>query len=151
MKQVSIILEIDTLKPTYNKLSAKFRKEVINGRIISWQKYVSTLSINTPVQKIWQKFRTINGSYTKPPRQALLYNGQRVHDVQDISNTLGQHIRNISCDLNLDEHSENIKKKHEAAPLNFETNEDLIYNKRFTMLPKPGLVGKVTMFCREYC
>ena len=50
-KMITILIEIDALKPEYNKLSAKFRKEVIQGRIISWRQYVSEISSNTPVKK----------------------------------------------------------------------------------------------------
>ena len=76
-KLISIIIEMDVLKPLYNKLSAKFRKEVIKGRIISWKSYISSISSNTPLQKIWQKFRRISGTYSRPPRHPLLCNGQK--------------------------------------------------------------------------
>ena len=39
-KLVTLVMELDTLKPLYNKLNAQFRKAVINGKIISWRKYV---------------------------------------------------------------------------------------------------------------
>ena len=131
-KIIDISIEISVLKPYFNKISAKFRKEAIRGRIISWQKYVSTISENTSIKKVWQKFRSINGTNKRPPRHALIQNGLSIHDPYEISNILGRNIENISSTTNLDNHFKTIKMREEAIPLNFETLEDIYYNKRFT-------------------
>ena len=129
---VTISLEINLIKPHYNKISAKFRKEVIQGKIISWQKYISSITEKTPIHKIWEKFRKINGAYTKSPRHPLLHNGIKVYDNKQIANILGGTIAHISSFNNLDEHFKKTKYKVESVPLNFETEEDLFYNKQFT-------------------
>ena len=129
---VDITIEISLLKPHYNKICAKFRKEAIRGKIMSWQKYVESISNNTSISKVWQKFRKINGTNSCVPRHALLHNGIRVHDPKDISNILGNSIAKISSINNLDAHFRTIKTREEAVPLNFESVDDLYYNRNFT-------------------
>ena len=131
-KIVDIAVEVSILKPYFNKISAKFRREAIKGKIISWQKYVSSISETTSIQKIWQKFRSINGSHIKSPRHALYQNGSMVHDNLEISNILGRNIEKISSIGSLDAHFREIKNREEAIPLNFDTLDDIFYNKRFT-------------------
>ena len=131
-KLISIAIEISVLKPYFNRVSAKFKKEVIKGKIMSWQKYVTSISETTSIQKVWQKFRSINGSYARSPRHALLQNGSLIHDTKEISNILGRNIESISSIHNLDIHFRDIKIREEAIPLNFETIEDVYYNRKFT-------------------
>ena len=131
-KLVNIVIEITVLKPHYNRISAKFRKEAIKGRIMSWNKYVSTISDTTSISKVWEKFRKINGSHVRSQRHALLHNGQLVHDSATISNILGRNIAAISSITNIDDHFKAIKSREEAIPLNFETLEDIYYNQKFT-------------------
>merc|ERR1711915_29175 len=113
LKMTIILLEIDELKPLYNKISAKFRKEVIKGKIISWRKYVSDLSYNTPIKKIWEKFRKINGSHIRPPRHAILKDGNKILNSKEISNVIGENLAKVSSEENLDEHFRTKKNKME--------------------------------------
>ena len=131
-KLIALAIEISILKPHFNKISAKFRKEAIRGRITSWQKYVNSLSDYTSTSNVWEKFRKINGSYTKSPRHALLHNGVRIHDTHEVSNILGRNIEYISSIHNLDVHFRTIKTRTEKIPLNFDTLEDIYYNRKFT-------------------
>ena len=131
-KIIEIAIEISVLKPYFNKISAKFRREAIKGRIMSWQKYVSSISETTSIKKIWQKFRSINGSYSARPRHALIHNGSSIHDTYEISNILGRNIENISSINNLDAHFKAIKRREESIALNFDTLDDIYYNKSFT-------------------
>ena len=108
-KLVNIVIEIKLLKPYYNRISAKFRKEAIKGKILSWNKYVSTISETTPISKVWEKFRKINGSHIRTQRHALLHNGQLVHDNATVSNILGRNIEAVSIVINIDDHFRTIK------------------------------------------
>ena len=132
-KMITILLEIDTLKPFYNKLCAKFRKGVIQGKILSWKQYISTITSNTPIKKIWHKFRKINGTFTNPPRHAIIQNGNKFFDPQEVSNLLAKNFANISSVNSLDEHFRKIKSKAEVKQLNFETIADIYYNRSFSM------------------
>ena len=134
LKMVTIVLEIDTLKPLYNKLSAKFRKEVIQGKIISWRKYVSSLSSHTPIKQIWEKLRKINGKFNTSSRHAIINNGSKIIDTYEICNILGDNFEKVSSNNSLDEHFRKIKSTTEKIPLNFETLEDIYYNRRFSMI-----------------
>ena len=127
-------MELDTLKPLYNKLNAQFRKEVITVKIIPWRKYVSSLSSDNPIQKIWEKFRKINGHCSTSSRYALISNGRWIIDTYEISNILGDNFQQISSNTNLDVHFRDIKSSAERRPLNFETAADIYYNKKFTMV-----------------
>ena len=133
IKMVTILIEIDTLKPIYNKLCAKFRRGVIQGKIISWRQYVSGISSQTPIKKIWEKFRKINNSYGNSQRHAIIQNGQKIFDPLEISNILGKLYADISSVDSLDEHFRKIKRKTESKVLNFETVQDLYYNRIFSM------------------
>ena len=66
-KLVILAIEINVIKPMLNRTSAKFKKAVKEGKIISWRKYVSSLSSGTPIKNIWHKFRKINGNHTQSP------------------------------------------------------------------------------------
>ena len=131
-KLVEIAIEISVIKPLYNKICARFRKEVIKGKITSWHKYVSSISDTTSMSKVWEKFRKINGSHIRCQRHAILHNGQMVHDSTAISNILGRSIEQISSVTNIDAHFQTIKTREESTPLNFETLDDIYYNQKFT-------------------
>ena len=132
-KLVALSIKISHLKPTYNKTVAIFRKEVIQERKTSWTNYVSSISSNTPIKQIWHKFKKINGTYIRPPRHPILQNGHRIHDPKEISNIIGRQFESVSSEDNLDVHFRNIKNKAEKKIINFETNDDIIYNKLFVM------------------
>ena len=91
------------------------------------------ISENTSITKVWQKFRKINGSHISSPRHALLQNGIRIHNTKDISNILGRSIEYISSNDNLDAHFRSLKTRAEAVPINFETMDDIYYNRRFVV------------------
>ena len=131
-KLIDLAIEISVLKPYFNRISAKFRRETIKGKIISWQKYITNISETTSMKKVWQKFRSVNGTHSRMQRHALMYNGTIVHDMYEISNILGRNIQKISSIDNLDDHFKAIKIREENIPLNFETLDDLYYNSKFT-------------------
>ena len=131
---VNIAIEIETLKPCLNKISAIIRKALIENRRSSWRNYVTNLPEDTTNQKLWHKYRKISGSMIYPPRSPLLFNGTRIHDLHQISNIIGHHLETIGNSLNLDNHFREIKHKQEKIILNFETSEELIYNTPFTIV-----------------
>ena len=132
-KLVSIALEISSLKPQLNRISAKFRKTVIQARKLSWQNYVSNISNNTTNKHLWDKFRKINGKHIQQPRSPLVENGQRIHDIKQISNILSQHFESIANHNNLDQHFRQKRNNSERNIINFETDEKLYYNTPFAV------------------
>ena len=129
---VLIVIEIDHLKPLLNKVSAQFRKKVIDKRKSSWNNYISNFSDNT-IKEMWNKFRKINGKFNRSPRSPIFHNGRRIHDLNEISNIIGRHLESIGNSLNIDEHFQNRKKNQEKIILNFETSQQLYYNNPFTL------------------
>ena len=130
---IDLGLHISVLKPLYNKFSAKFRKAVIQGRITSWRAFVATTSSSTNLHTYWRKFGNIKGKYISPPRYPLRHNGALVHDAFEISNIISRHFASISDFSSMDEYFLRSKHTHERVILNFDTQEDLIYNVPFTM------------------
>ena len=133
-KVVLYSLLIDCIKPLYNKYNAKFRKAVIEGKIISWRNYISNISSKTSIKDIWHKVRKVNGSHIRSPRCPLRVGGEMIHNPCDISNILGKHLEEVSAYANLDAHFKAIRNREERVTLNFETLEHLEYNYAFTMI-----------------
>ena len=79
------------------------------------------------------KFNKISGNHIRPPRFPIIENGKKVHDLQKISNIIGRHFEKISDGFNADKHFKAIKTSSEKVIINFETNEDLFYNQKFSM------------------
>ena len=129
---VSLSIEIDCLKPQLNRVSAIFRKKVIENRRNSWNTYITNLSDNTNQKQLWHRFRKVNGSHIRTPRSPLLHNGIRIHSRQDISNIIGRHLESVGNSLNLEEHFRHKKANAEKIILNFETSQELTYNSVFT-------------------
>ena len=131
-RAVSLSIEIDCLKPQLNRVSALFRKKVIENRRNSWNTYITNLSDNTNQKQLWHRFRKVNGSHIRTPRSPLSHNGLRIHSRQDISNIIGRHLESVGNSLNLDEHFRRKKANAEKVILNFETRQELTYNSLFT-------------------
>ena len=91
-KLVIIAIQISQLKPELNKISAKFRRQVIRSRKNSWETYVSTLSGNVSDKEMWSKFRKITGNHIRPPRFPIIQNGTKIHDLRNISNIIGKYL-----------------------------------------------------------
>ena len=131
-KLVIIAIEINQLKPELNKISAKFRRQVIKSRKSSCETYVSTLSSNVSNKETWNKFRKIVGSHIRPPRFPIIQNGIKIHDLRNISDIIGRHFEEISSS-NLDQHFQSLKRSTERYIINFETDKDLFYNNEFSL------------------
>ena len=135
LQKLAIInISISCIKPLFNKYNAKFRKAVIEGKILSWKSYVSSISDNTSIRDIWHKIRKISGSNVHPPRSSLRIDGISYHNPKDISNILGKHLADVSAYSNLDAHFKSIRNRAQRNTLNFETLENLEYNYAFTMI-----------------
>ena len=130
---VLIAVELDCIKPLLNKISATFRKRILENRRSSWNDYISNFS-NDTTKQFWDKYRKINGNFIRAPRSPILHNGKRIHDTSEISNIIGHHLESIGNSLNLDNHFRERKRNHEKIILNFETSQQLLYNMPFSMI-----------------
>ena len=66
------------------------------------------------MNKIWKRFKKVNGSSTKPTRHALIINGQAIHDLKEISNKIGENLQNISSNNFYEEEFKRHKERTET-------------------------------------
>ena len=129
---VLISLEIECVKPVLNKISAIVRRDILQNRKQSWCNYVNNFSEISSQQKLWKKFRKINGSFSISPRSPILYNNHKIHNPKDISNIIGRHLESIGNSLNMNTYFQTKKFNTEKIIINFETSQELVYNNPFT-------------------
>ena len=111
----------------------------------SWKNYVSSVNVNTPSKKVWDMIRKITGKNVASPMHHLKDdNGTLIADRVEIANTLGAAIEKSSSSYNYSKEFQSIKAQKEKQKINFKTNINLCYNKKFTM--KDLKHGKVTHF-----
>ena len=99
----------------------------------SWKNYVSSVNVNTPSKEVWNKIRKIIGKNVESPIHHI--NDENVTLITDrvqITNTLGAAIEKSSSE-NYSKEFQSIKAQKEKHKINFETNRNLRYNKKFTM------------------
>ena len=100
----------------------------------SWKNYVSSVNVNTPSKKVWDMIRKITGKNVASPMHHLKDdNGTLITDRVEIANTLGAAIEKSSSSNNYSKEFQSIKAQKEKQKINFKTNRNLRYNKKFTM------------------
>ena len=99
-----------------------------------WKNYVSSVNVNTPSKKVWDMIRKITGKNVASPMHHLKDdNGTLITDRGEIANTLGAAIAKSSSSNNYSKEFQSIKAQKEKQKINFKTNRNLRYNKKFTM------------------
>merc|ERR1711915_573087 len=95
-KIIKLSSELKVIRPILNKLRAKFKRKVLLEKSESWKKYVSSINSQTPIKKIWRRYKKVSNSCAIPPKHALIINGQRVHETKDICNGIAEKIEQTS-------------------------------------------------------
>ena len=134
--------------PKWNFKKAKWDANSMRARLIqartkklfkqkkrdSWKNYVSSVNVNTPSKKVWDMIRKITGKNVASPMHHLKDdNGTLITDRVEIANTLGAAIEKSSSSNNYSKEFQSIKAQKEKQKINFKTNRNLRYNKKFTM------------------
>ena len=115
-------------------IQARTKKLFKQKKRDSWKNYVSSVNGNTPSKKVWDMIRKITGKNVASPMHHLKDdNGTLISDRVEISNTLGAAIEKSSSSNNYSEEFQSIKAQKEKQKINFKTNRNLRYNKKFTM------------------
>ena len=115
-------------------IRAQTRKVFRAKKRASWQKYVSSINVNTPINKVWNMIRKINGKNVASPMHHLKdTNGQLITDKVEIANTLGAAVHKSSSSANYSKEFQSIKKAKEKHPINFKTTHKYKYNKSFRL------------------
>ena len=100
----------------------------------SWKNYVSSVNVNTPSKKVWDMIRKITGKNVASPMHHLKdENGTLITNRVEIANTLGEAIEKSSSSNNYSKEFQSIKARKEKQKINFKTNKNLRYNKKFTI------------------
>ena len=99
-----------------------------------WKNYVSSVNVNTPSKKVWNMMHKITGKNVASPMHHIKdENGTLITDRVQISHTLGAAIEKSSSKKNYSKEFQSIKAQKEKQNINFKTNKNLRYNKKFTM------------------
>ena len=109
-------------------------KKLFKQKCDSWKNYVSSVNVNTPSKKVWDMIRKITGKSVASPMHRLKddYGTLITHRVE-IANTLGAAVEKSSSSNNYSKEFQSIKAQKEQQKINFNTNRNLRYNKKFTM------------------
>ena len=132
-KLVDIAIELTNIKPLYNRICAKFKKEVKNAKELSWKNYVNRINEKTPIKKIWRKFKKISGTSKAQAKHPIKHKGKIYHDDNDIANILGEELQYVSSNENYDQPFKKQKIKEEKKRIDFTTKDKLYYNVPITI------------------
>ena len=115
-------------------IQARTKKLFKQKKRDSWKNYVSLVNVNTPSKKVWDMIRKITGKNVASPMHHLKDdNGTLITDRVEITNTLGAAIEKSLSSNNYSKEFQSIKAQKEKQKINFKTNRNLRYNKKFTM------------------
>ena len=115
-------------------IQARTKKFFKQKKRDSWKNYVSSVNVNTPFKKVWDMVRKVIGKNVASPMHLFKYdNGTLITDRVVIANTLDAAIENSSSSGNYSKEFQSIKAQKEKHKINFTTNRNLRYNKKFTM------------------
>ena len=133
-KVADLTIEIRATKPALNKITAMFKRKATRAKAESWKTYVSGLNARTPIKKIWKKFRKITGTQTRPTRRALVVNGNKLTQTEEICNAIGEKLEQVSSDQHYDPQFRRLKKETEKNEIKFKKQENNVksYNEVFT-------------------
>ena len=133
----------DRLANKYSSAANSMRSRLIQARTKnlskqkkcdSWKNYVSSVNVNTPSNKFWDMMRKIIWKNVASPMHHLKNdNGTLFTDIMEIANTLGAAVEKSSSSNNYPKEFQSIKAQKEKQKINFKTNKNLCYNKKFTM------------------
>ena len=115
-------------------IQARTKKLFKQKKRDSWKNYVSSVNVNTPSKKIWDMIRKITGKNGASHMHHLKdENGTPITNRVEIANTLGGAIEKSSSSNNYSKEFQSMKARKEKQKINFKTNKNLRYNKKFTM------------------
>ena len=109
-------------------IQARTKKLFKQKKRDSWKNYVSSVNVITPSKKVWDMIRKITEKNVASPMHHLKdENGTLITDRVEIA------IEKSSSSNNYSKEFQSIKARKEKQKINFKTNKNLRYNKKFTM------------------
>ena len=130
-------LPVDKIE--YNRLKAIARRTYRHSMKQSWQSFVSTITTDTPMSKIWKKIAKIRGRWrgTSPP--TLIDGDTIVVDESTVANRLGEHFAAVSSSNFYTPEFLRIKDQVEHH-INFNTAGQLPYNEPITSFELTSMI-----------
>ena len=96
----------------------------------SWRDYVSTLTVNTPMSKIWK----MKGTYQQISDPYLMEDVVHITDPVEVATVLAEHYASVSANNAHPPEFCSLKTRLESSHLDFSTGADLDYNSNITFL-----------------
>lgn len=117
----------------WKKARAKFKAMSIKAKSDSWEKLTSTLNQNTPVNKIFEISRKIQGKPEKSKINILTENDITYSTPIEIVNKLAETFRKTSSTENYSQQFQTERIAREQEPLDFLSNNNETYNREFNI------------------
>ena len=113
----------------------KARRTIKISKRKSWRSYVSKINHKTPTKKVWDMIRKISGKNKSPSYTHLNLEGtdSKATSKTDVADTLGETFYHNSSSFNISESFRKIKTEQEKVKLNFNSQNNAIYNKDFNL------------------
>ena len=120
-------------KITLSRETAKARNTYFLSRKESWEKFVSSINVNTPMSKVWSRIRKMTGNYNSHPPPTLRVGGTTHTDPQEVSELFATHYSSVSSNSGYSPTFCNLKLIAEQNYLDFSTNHPVAYNEPITI------------------
>ena len=112
---------------------ARARRIIRQNMKNTWKEYVSKLNSRTPINKAWDMIRKISGKSKFSGIKHINKDDEIITNVKDISNTLAHTISTHSSSSNYTNKFQHFKNQIERKRLDFASNNNEVYNKRFSI------------------
>lgn len=126
---------------SYNRCTAIAKNLKFNAKRHSWQTFVSSINVHTPMSKIWSNIRKISGKYQIQPPPTLHTPAGLTSDPAEVAELLAQHYQRTSSSTNYSDLFLPIKAHAEQTTLDFSTEDALHYNAPITIRELRGALS----------
>ena len=113
--------------------NARARRTFKRKKRESWRNYVSSINSRTPTSKVWNMIRKITGKNSSHLLHIKDDRGNLLTDKMNIADRIGSTFSKNSSASNYSDRFQSEKVKAERNPIDFNTSENLPYNKRFKL------------------
>ena len=127
----------------FKRLRAIARKVVNQAKREHWEKYVTSISSETPPGVVWKKVQKINGKF-KPQNPPILYhNGNYTDSLEETADVFAERFADISSGSSFPRELLNYINRSRAPDLDFsESGERASYNKDFSTTEYTSALAK---------
>ena len=127
---------------SYSRARAFAKHVQKQARRESWRRYISTITVDTPMDKIWARVKKMRGTYRRIPSPYLIEDGRHVTESREVAALLAEHYASVSsCDAYPADFCQ-LKLRAELSVLDFSTEVDFTYNSPFTLLELSSMLSR---------